>query len=173
MLPNALFLYPDIRPLSSKVKQEFTPTPLNSGTSNRQWLSVSQHVAPSSCFVKVMKASHCISSSSNVFLNFCQLVSSANFEVKKLPKLSKKDIEHVEEATRQQAANPLWHESRIGRITASSFHEINVKVKKLANTKEVNFSNTLNKIFGCGPNLSDLPAIKYGVAMELEAKIKY
>ena len=93
--------------------------------------------------------------------------------MEKLPKLLKKDIEHVEEVTRQQAANLLWHESRIGHITASSFHEINVKAKKLAIVKEVNFSKTLSKIFGFGPNLNDLCAIKYGVAMEPEAKIKY
>ena len=44
MLSIILFLYADIRPLSSKVEQEFTPVPLNSETSNCQWLSVLQHV---------------------------------------------------------------------------------------------------------------------------------
>ena len=95
MLSNILFLFADIRPLSYKIKQEFTPTPLNSETSNRQWLSVLQHVAPSSCSATVMKVSHCIASSSNEFLDFPQLVSSASFEMEKLPKLLKKDIEHI------------------------------------------------------------------------------
>ena len=39
-----------------------------------------------------MKASHCIAFSSNAFLDFLQLVSSASFEMEKLPKLLKEDI---------------------------------------------------------------------------------
>lgn len=149
------------------------PIAPDSGTSHHQWLSVLKGIAPSSCFVQVMTASKFASTTENIFLDFRLVASNANFDVKRFPKPSKDDIETVETATRRQAANPSWRQSRIGRITASIFHEVNVKVKKLTKNKNVNFSDTLDKIFGNGPNLNHLPAIKYGIEMKVHAKTKY
>ena len=130
-----------------------------------------QDVAPSSCFVQVLKSS--TSPNENLFLDFRQLALNANSNIRNLPKPTKKDIADIESSTRLQAANTLWHLCRNGRITASIFHEINVKAKKLLRNENVTFANTVDKIFGCGPNLSHLPAVRYGVEMKHHAKRKY
>ena len=45
--------------------------------------------------------------------------------------LTREKIVEIEQATVGQAENPLWHEIRKGRITASNFYKVKTKVESL------------------------------------------
>ena len=49
--------------------------------------------------------------------------------------LTEKTQTAIERNTRGQADNPLWFESRKGRITASKFHDVNTKVNSVVSNR--------------------------------------
>ena len=82
---------------------------------------------------------------------------------------------HVEETERQtlgQSNNPLWFAVRKHTITASKAHAVKTKMASIERAKaQSNFLDMtaiFESISGRGPML-DLPALRYGKAMESEA----
>ena len=56
-----------------------------------------------------------------LFLKECQMTSD--------------QVKRVEIETLGQSANELWHEQRIGRVTASNFHTYHTKAQSILNRK--------------------------------------
>ena len=72
--------------------------------------------------------------------------------------------------TRGQSSNDAWYNFRKSVITASKCHEVLTKVKKLKNGAANVSTFALNqKILGNYFTSPDLPALKYGRAMEVNA----
>ena len=83
-------------------------------------------------------------------------------------RISKQQINVLEEHTRNQSISELWHRHREGRITASMVHDV---VHRLPTTDP---SNTVCRILGYNNhNLSNVPAIKYGLDNESFARDWY
>ena len=47
-------------------------------------------------------------------------------------------VKRVKIETRGQSANDLWHQQRIGRVTASNFHTYHTKAQYILNQKGQN-----------------------------------
>ncbi len=67
----------------------------------------------------------------------------------------------------KQHSNPLWRQQRIGRITASNFHNIHTKTgtiikRKGTSSKKPQHSQTVFKLLNESDNISHLPQIKWG-----------
>ncbi|KAH7984792.1 hypothetical protein HPB49_025739 [Dermacentor silvarum] len=75
--------------------------------------------------------------------------------------ITENEARRIESATRTQANNPLWHQHRKGRVTASIF-------KDVCRSKRVQCTTLLNKIFSTRP--LNVPAVLYGVTNEPVAK---
>lgn len=75
--------------------------------------------------------------------------------------IAETEAKRIESSTRTQANNPLWHQHRKGRITASIF-------KDVCQSKQVRCTTPLNKIMS--PHPFNMPAVLYGVANEHVAK---
>ena len=77
----------------------------------------------------------------------------------------------IEEKARGQSKNPLWFAVRKHMITASIAHEIKTRIETY-NEKgglEVDMTTGFSKISGKTSFYKELPALKYGRAMEKEA----
>ena len=83
---------------------------------------------------------------------------------------NKKNINRIEMLTRGQSSNDAWYRFRKGVITASKCHEVLTKMKKLKRgATNVNTFALNQKILGNCFISPDLPALKYGRAMEVNA----
>lgn len=51
-------------------------------------------------------------------------LQSASEKVFSEIKVVRDEVDFLEESTRQQAQSSLWHKHRVGRITASTFHQV-------------------------------------------------
>ena len=49
--------------------------------------------------------------------------------------ISKDQVNRIEQETREQHSNPLWRKQRIGRITASNFHNVHTKTETIIKSK--------------------------------------
>ena len=80
-------------------------------------------------------------------------------------------VEEIEKQTLGQSNNPLWFAVRKHTITASKAHAVKTKMASIERAKAQNNFLDMNAIFesisGRGPML-DLPALRYGKAMESE-----
>ena len=81
-------------------------------------------------------------------------------------KVSEEDSENIEWCTRSQSKCSIWHEQRCGRITASAFHDI--LVRKASSDPDVLVKRLIMK-----KDLSNIPAISWGIEHEDEAKGVY
>lgn len=88
--------------------------------------------------------------------------------------LTAENIERIEQATMGQAENPMWHEQRKGRITASNFYRVKTKVDSLkkGERNDLSAENLVSSLKGksAPPNI---PALKYGREMEPTAKAAF
>lgn len=73
----------------------------------------------------------------------------------------------VEERTRKQRMAPEWHEQRNGRITASTFHDVWVR------KDSTNPDRLVRQILYNSNDLSDIPAVQWGIEKESQAQQQY
>ena len=89
---------------------------------------------------------------------------------------SEGQVSILEQLTRGQSTSGVWLEQRIGRITASNIHSVLTKVRHLEQSapKRLDCTSLLKKLCTSdGKNLDHVTAIKYGRAMEAEARRCY
>ena len=92
-----------------------------------------------------------------------------------LPTYSKDQVKNLEEKTRGQHENLMWHQHRIGRITGSIIHHVNTKVKSI-NSNSARSKDPMplvQRILGKNTINSNLPPLKYGRQMEPTACVSY
>ena len=81
--------------------------------------------------------------------------------------VNEEEASYLERSSRGQASTPLWFEHRVGRITASVFGRV-------AKCLEKSFPTSLvKKIMQYSRSNTDVPAIKWGVKHEQEAREAY
>ena len=79
-------------------------------------------------------------------------------------------VKRVEIETRGQSTNDLWHQQRIGRVTASNFHTYHTKAQSILNRKGQNvkkktvYSSLVSSLLSKSDDVSHLPQIKWGTA---------
>jgi len=73
----------------------------------------------------------------------------------------------LEEKTRGQSSSPEWHEQRHGRLTASVFHDV------WARKDSTDPDNLVRRILYGGPDLNEVPAIRWGINNEGQAQQEY
>ena len=83
-------------------------------------------------------------------------------------------VKRVEIETRGQSTNDLWHQQRIGRVTASNFHTYHTKAQSILNRKGQNvkkpvYSSLVSSLLSKSDDISHLPQIKWGAAHEKDA----
>ena len=97
--------------------------------------------------------------------------------VNQIPKLSKEDVNILNDLTKGQPDNPLWMDHRVGRITASIVHGVHTKVNTIKSTttkrsKDVDHILSL-VVRSKNQSLQHIPAVKYGITTEPDARKKY
>jgi len=97
--------------------------------------------------------------------------SKSDFKENLVQNLTKENIALIEEHTRGQSDNQSWYTFRKGVITASKVHDVLTKVKKLkkGDTGSINTFALNQKISGNYFTSPNIPALKYGRVMEVEA----
>ncbi|CAH3022078.1 unnamed protein product, partial [Porites evermanni] len=95
-----------------------------------------------------------------IFLKECQMTAD--------------QVKRVEIETRGQNTNDLWHQQRIGRVTASNFHTYHTKAQSILNRKGQNvkkpvYSSLVSSLLSKSDDVSHLPQIKWGTAHEKDA----
>ena len=75
------------------------------------------------------------------------------------------------EKTKNQSVNPVWHEQRRGRLTASNFYKICTRTNTLQKKTDQNPQVLVSEIMGGGKQYMTY-AMKHGIAMEPHAKQK-
>ena len=96
--------------------------------------------------------------------------SRSDFDENLLHNFTKENIQKIENITRGQSDNEAWYMFRKGVITASKAHEVMTKVKKLKKGNvNINTFALNQKISGNYFTSPDIPALKYGRVMEVEA----
>ena len=86
--------------------------------------------------------------------------------------LSSEQVPQIETSTRGQHTNEIWFEQRCGRITASRFHKVATKTESLMKKrgkKVPRYSPLVSQFLGKSPDISKLPAIKWGQTHEKDA----
>ena len=82
--------------------------------------------------------------------------------------LIRKNIQTIETITRGQSSNEIWFD--FGVITASKIHEVKTKMKKVDKCypegNNTNLWNLIQKVAGLTFVSPNIPALKYGRAME-------
>ena len=83
-------------------------------------------------------------------------------------------VKRVEIETRGQSTNDLWHQQRIGRVTASNFHTYHTKAQAILNRKGQNvrkpvYSSLISSLLSKSADVSHLPQIKWRTAHEKDA----
>ncbi len=102
---------------------------------------------------------------------------SADDFVKQIPKLSDTDVAYISKRTEGQSSSQEWKDHRVGRITASLVHQVYTKVNtitypQLGRSKDASHCVDL-VIRKKQSSLEHLPAVKYGITTEPDAKKKY
>ena len=94
-----------------------------------------------------------------------------------LPQLSDKDVECTNRLTCGQPDSLAWKEHRVGRITASAVHQVYTKVNTIINVNSKRSKDATPCVESCmrrkQQDLSHVPAVKYGLTTEPDAKRKY
>jgi len=85
--------------------------------------------------------------------------------ITKLKMLTPGDAAVVEKLTRDQGDSVGWHSQRIGRITASHFHEVYTRVNTQRNSPSPDYENLICRLLQYA-TIPDVPAMKYGRRME-------
>ena len=85
-------------------------------------------------------------------------------------------VKRVEIETRGQSSNDLWHQQRIGRVTASNFHTFHTKAQSILHRKGQNdkkkktvYISLVSSLLSKNDDVSHLPQIKWGIAHENDA----
>ena len=78
--------------------------------------------------------------------------------------LTKRQVDEVEERTRGQRENHLWHEVRRCRITASNFGRV-----ISAHNNNHNYSESLKTSLNGHYNIENIPSVRWGVENEVTA----
>ena len=84
-------------------------------------------------------------------------------------------VKRVEIETRGQSSNDLWHQQRIGRVTASNFHTFHTKAQSILHRKGQNdkkntvYSSLVSSLLSKNDDVSHLPQIKWGIAHKKDA----
>ena len=85
---------------------------------------------------------------------------------------SESSLRELEKASKGQSKSDVWKRQHKGRITASNFHDVNVKVKKLmrktGQSVKCKVSPLLAKLL-LPEDISELPSIKWGCMHEEDA----
>lgn len=79
------------------------------------------------------------------------------------------NLKEIESLTRSQSNNDAWFNYRKGVINASKAHEVLTKMDKIGSMKAVNMWSLNQNISGFRFTNPDLPALKYGRTMEINA----
>jgi hypothetical protein len=97
--------------------------------------------------------------------------SIKSFEENLITNMSANSIKDIEEVSRGQSANELWFAFRKGVITASRAHDVLAKMKKTRKygNKHIDTWSLNQTISGMTLTNPNLPALKYGNTMEIEA----
>ena len=90
-------------------------------------------------------------------------------------KFSQSQVTTLEILTRGQRTSSTWRDQRIGRITASNMHAVLSKVLHIekCSPKPLDCSSLVQKLCLKSDDLEHIAAIKYGRAMESEARQQY
>ena len=88
--------------------------------------------------------------------------------------MTKDQVARVEVETRGQSTNELWHQQRVGRVTASNFHTFHTKAQTILNRKGHSdkkpvYSSLVSSLLNKSDDVSHLPQIKWGNAHEKDA----
>lgn len=85
---------------------------------------------------------------------------------------SDKQLDELEKATKDQAKSDMWRKQRIGRITASNFHEVHSKVKSISSSRGAVKPQTTPLLIKLTrpENLDHVAAIKWGRENEHNAR---
>ena len=85
--------------------------------------------------------------------------------------MSKENISKIQLVTRGQSNNKLWYKDKKGVITASKTHSVLTKMNKLWKPTGpcVDMRSLCQNISGISFTNLDLPVLKYGRTMEMEA----
>ena len=80
-------------------------------------------------------------------------------------------VDAIEVATRGQSENPLWYSMRKHMITASKAHDVKTRMESFCKSgaEKINFSSLFSQVSGQSKVNPELPALRYGRAMEAEA----
>jgi hypothetical protein len=93
----------------------------------------------------------------------------AEFEIALKTNMSIENIEIIEKMTQGQSTNESWFDYRKGVVTASKAHGVVAKVGKAKKGGPIDVCSLNQKVSGlCFVN-PDIPALKYGRIMEVEA----
>ena len=66
----------------------------------------------------------------------------------KIVLLSRDEVDAIEKITVGQADNEAWHQQREGRITASSFYRVFIKVESMKPSKENSADKLVDSLLG-------------------------
>jgi len=107
-------------------------------------------------------------------LDMCKDVGSVSELMTKLHPIQPETVGFIERETVGQNSNPKWHTQRLGRITASHFHDVFTKIEsvKKFGHEQVNVKPLLNVLLGLHTVPDSLPALKHGREMEPKAKAR-
>jgi hypothetical protein len=89
------------------------------------------------------------------------------------PTCTPEQIHAIERATQGQGDQPIWHELRQKRITASKFHRVHKRTNTYKKDHGIDTSGVVNYLLGDDSRLLQLPAIKHGINLEDAAKKKF
>ena len=92
-------------------------------------------------------------------------------EFTRLLNVSKNQIEHLKNLTKEQASSEIWLEQRWVRMTASNFHRICSRMNKLTKNPDENPNNLLRSLLYSKPFESE--ETKYEKSMEPHAIQKF
>ena len=98
------------------------------------------------------------------------LMSSKNeFLETMISNMNETNLKEIEILTRGQSDNDAWFNYRKGVITASKAHEVLTKMEKMESMRAANMWSLNQNISGFRFTNLDLPALKYGRTMEVNA----
>jgi hypothetical protein len=105
-------------------------------------------------------------------LDIAKNFSSAAEFITALPVYTAAEVQALQEATSRQRKCELWRLQRAGRITASEIHSVMTRVRTLSARPGMNHdvSVLLNRLTGKSSVNENIPAIKYGLTTEEEAR---
>lgn len=84
--------------------------------------------------------------------------------------MSSTQVQRIETETQAQSYNDQWKKQRLGRITASKFHEVHTKTETILKRRKIQsnkpkYSATVSTIVGEFEDISHLPAVAWGSLM--------